>query len=110
MRNMSGVWTHLILINNHIQENNVHWARRRKSSWLAWPGTIKYTRERTVEGEGKEKDDDKVEGQAKKEIEDCVRKGAREIMINVQKKNVRRAQSVDIWPRRTKTDITELYH
>ena len=110
VRNMSGMWTHLILINNHIQENDVHWARRRKSSWLAWPGTIKYTRERTVEGEEEEKDDDKVEGQAKQEIEDCGRKGAREIMINVQKKNVRRAQSVDIWPRRTKTDITELYH
>ena len=110
VRNMSGVWTHLIHINNPIQENDVHWAKRRKSSWLAWPGTIKYTRERTVEGEGKEKDDDKVEGQAKKEIEDCGRKGAREIMINVQKRNVRRAQSVDIWPRRTKTDITELYH
>merc|ERR1711875_32305 len=84
------------------KESDIHWARRRKSSWLAWPGTIKYTRERTVEGEEEEKDDDKVEGQEKKEIEDCGRKGAREIMINIQKKNIRRAQSVDIWPRRTK--------
>ena len=57
---------------------------------------------------------DKFAGQEKKEIKDCGRKGAREIMINVQKKNiqkknVRRAHSVDIWPRRTKTDITEFY-
>ena len=84
-----------------------------------WPGTIQCTRETTLEGEEdreEKKDDyvayqkkDKVVGQGKKEIKDCGRKGARQIMINVQKKNVRRAQSVDIWPRRTKTDITEFY-
>jgi len=108
------------------KENDVvHWAKRRKSSWLAWPGTIKYTRERTVEEEEDREEErdgdvafqkkDKFAGQEKKEIKACGRKGAREIKINVQKKNiqkknVRRAHSVDIWPRRTRTDITELYH
>jgi len=97
--------------------NDEHWARRRKSSWLAWPGTIKYTRERTVEGEEEEGDKEKNENdgdgdvatlQEQKRLQERGRKGKREIKINIQKKNVRRTQSVDIWPRRTKTDITEL--
>jgi len=93
--------------------NDPHWARRRKSSWLAWPGTIKYTRERTVEGEEQEnendKEEDKVVEKEKKERNDRGRKGAREVKINIQKKDNQRAHSVDIWPRRTKTDITEFY-
>jgi len=91
--------------------NDPNWARRRKSSWLAWPGTIKYTRERTVEGEEerKEEDDNDITQQEKKEMNDHGRKGAREVKINIQKKNIQRAHSVDIWPRRTKTDITEFY-
>jgi len=91
--------------------NDPHWARRRKSSWLAWPGTIKYTRERTVEGEEerKEGNDDDIKQKEKKEMNDHDRKGAREVKINIQKKNIQRAQSVDIWPRRSKTDITEFY-
>ena len=38
------------------------------------------------------------------------RKGAREIKINVQKKKLHHTQSEDVWPRRKRTDITELYH
>jgi len=89
----------------------VHWAKRRKSSWLAWPGTIKYTRERTVDGmeeTDKKNDDEKIKEKEKKRKE-CSGKPERDIKINIEKKNVRRAHSVDIWPKRSRTDITELY-
>merc|ERR1712142_1266004 len=65
--------------------NDPHWARRRKSSWLAWPGTIKYTRERTVpvnEESEKEDHDEKEET----DTVDRARKGVKEIKINVQRR------------------------
>ena len=53
------------------------------------------------EKEGEEKEDERKERG---------RKGAREIKINVQKKKLHRTQSEDVWPRRKRTDITQLYH
>ena len=61
------------------------------------------------EEEKKEEDDDEITQEEKKEMNGHGRKGAREVKINIQKKNIQPAQSVDIWPRRTKTDITEFY-
>ena len=37
------------------------------------------------------------------------RSSMREIKINVQKKKSHRAQSEDMWPRRKRTDVTQLY-
>ena len=45
------------------------------------------------------------EGMKNKELE---RKGARGMKEDIQKKTIRRTQSVDIWPRKSRTDITIL--
>ena len=94
----------------YFQLNDPHWAKKRKSSWLAWPGTIKYTRERTVERKGEEKENEKEEEETEPGRKERGRKGAREIKINVQRKMLHRTQSEDVWPRRKRTDITQLYH
>merc|ERR1712243_528973 len=41
------------------KKDDPHWAKKRKSEYLAFPGTINYTRERTfeVDSEGEEDDD-----------------------------------------------------
>ena len=61
------------------------------------------------EEERKEENDDDITQKEKKGMNDCGTKRAQEVKINIQKKNIQLAQSVDIWPRRTKTDITEIY-
>ena len=92
------------------QKDDPDWAKRRKSEWLAWPGTIQFTRERTlhVKQEGEEE---------KEEKEKSCQEKMREIKIKVVKKppaetKIENPRVVvgDIWPRRKRTDITELYH
>ena len=70
-----------------------------------------------MEREGEEKENEKEDKENEKEDEvngtdrkERGRKGARDIKINVQRKMLHRTQSEDVWPRRKRTDITELYH
>ena len=83
---------------------------------MAWPGTIQFTRERTVlvKQEGEEKEDKKEE---EEEEEKPCKDKTREIEIKVVKKPQEeiklenpRLVVGDIWPRRKRTDITKLYH
>ena len=92
----------------HFQLNDPNWAKKRKSSWMAWPGTIKFTRERTVDREEDENDNEKEAEKNEPDRKERGRKGAIEIKINVQRKKVHCSQSEDVWPRRKRTDITEL--
>ena len=66
----------------YFQVNDPHWAKKRKSSWLAWPGTIKYTRERTVERKGEENENEKEDEENEPDGKDRGRKGVNEIKIN----------------------------
>jgi len=87
------------------KKDDPNWAKRRKSEYLAFPGVIKYTRERTYDDHEDEKDD-------RQEVEE---EKCREIKINIVKNKAGseiliKPKSDDIWPRRKRTDITELYH
>ena len=98
---------------------------------MAWPGTIQFTRERTVlvkqewqKEKEEEKEDKKEEGEEKEdkkeeeeEEEKPCKDKTREIEIKVVKKPQEeiklenpRLVVGDIWPRRKRTDITKLYH
>merc|ERR1712235_59827 len=89
------------------KKDDPHWAKKRKSEYLAFPGTINYTRERTfeVDSEGEEDHDgvDHEKGTCK-EIE---------IKVAKDKKNTKEKKATpnkdDIWPRRMATDITRFY-
>ena len=81
------------------QKDDPHWAKRRKSEWLAWPGIIKFTRERTVE----------VREEDIKEEERLNMNDEKKVKIKVEKTKAEHKRE-DIWPRRKRTDITELYH
>merc|ERR1712126_340386 len=78
------------------KKDDPHWAKKRKSEYLAFPGTINYTRERTFEVDDEKK--------TCKEIE---------IKVAKDKKNTEENKATpnkdDIWPRRMATDITRLY-
>merc|ERR1712002_281644 len=102
-------WTNTIESMIKDKKDDPHWAKKRKSEYLAFPGTINYTRERTfeVDSEGEE-DHDGVDDIENKET-------CKEIEIKVAKKkeNTEEKKAVpnkdDIWPRRMATDITRLY-
>jgi len=89
------------------KKDDPHWAKKRKSEYLAFPGTINYTRERTfeVDSEGEE-DHDGVDEE---------KKSCKEIKVEKNKKNTEEKKVVaplnkdDIWPRRMATDITRFY-
>ena len=89
---------------------------------MAWPGTILFTRERTSHleelQEKKEEEKEKEEKEEEKEEvkEKPCQEKMREIKIQVEKKPEvetklvnPRVTAADIWPRRRRTDITELY-
>ena len=86
---------------------------------MAWPGTILFTRERTSHLEElQEKEKEGKEGKEEKEEvkEKPCQEKMREIKIQVEKKPLvetklvnPRVTAADIWPRRRRTDITELY-
>ena len=82
---------------------------------MAWPGTIQFTRERTihVKQQGEKEKEDKEEKDTDEE-KPCQEK-VREIKIKVVatpsgETKIENPQVADIWPRRKRTDITELYH
>ena len=88
------------------QKDDPNWAKRRKSEYLAFPGVIKYTRERTYDDlEDQQDEKQEVEEEKCREIKINIVKnkaGSEKILINPKRE--------DIWPRRKRTDITELYH
>ena len=82
---------------------------------MAWPGTIKFTRERTCTVTQQETKELKEMKEKKKEK--ACQNAMREIKIEVVKKppvspKVENPQVVldEVWPRRKRTDITALYH
>ena len=79
---------------------------------MAWPGTILFTRERTSHLEELQEKEEKKEEVKEKPCQEKMR----EIKIQVEKKPLvetklvnPRVTAADIWPRRRRTDITELY-
>ena len=83
---------------------------------MAWPGTILFTRQRTSQLEGKEEKEEEEKEEEKEEKEKPCQEKMREIKIQVEKKPLvetklvnPRVTAADIWPRRRRTDITELY-
>ena len=87
------------------QKDDPNWAKRRKSEYLAFPGVIKYTRERTYDDHEEEMKEKKQEVEEEK---------CKEIKINIIKDNPSAKKNFikpkDVWPKRKRTDITELYH
>ena len=63
-----------------------------------------------MDREEEETGDEKEDAENEPDINERGRKRARDIKINVQRKKLHRAQSEDVWPRRKRTDITQLYH
>ena len=63
-----------------------------------------------MERKGEEKENEKEDEVNEPDRKERGRKGTRDIKINVQRKMLHRTQSEDVWPRRKRTDITELYH
>merc|ERR1712002_51625 len=88
------------------QVDKENWARKRKPEWMATTGKIHYVRERTVESQERE-----LEEQRKKEAEktapppskEIVREPPTEVPI---KTNVERKEVTSYWPRKMRSDIT----
>merc|ERR1711981_83905 len=88
----------------------VNWARKRRSDWLAIPGKIHYVRERTVDSQERE-----LEEQARKEEEvkleeqkDLKQEEAKEIVKEVvkEKEPMIEKKKTEFWPREKRSDIT----
>merc|ERR1712200_238093 len=87
-------------------DDPTNWARKRKPEWMATTGKIHYVRERTVESQERE-----LEEQRKKEAEkqspgpskEIVREPPTEVPI---KTNVERKEVTTYWPRKMRSDIT----
>lgn len=96
------------------EDDPVNWARKRKPEWMATTGRIHYVRERTVESQERELEEQrkKEEGEKKGErqpetspapVKEIVREPPTEIPI---KTNVERKESNTYWPRKMRSDIT----
>merc|ERR1712080_782630 len=93
----------------HYKETDTqHWARRRKSDWLACPGTITITRTRTVpvdspyeqrqrEEANREREDNQMEG------DEQPRENAKQKEIVIERSKP--MKPVDNWPRRKRSDL-----
>merc|ERR1712024_286316 len=87
-------------------DDPTNWARKRKPEWMATTGKIHYVRERTVESQERE-----LEEQRKKEAEkqspapskEILREPPTEVPI---KTNVQRKEVTTYWPRKMRSDIT----
>jgi len=78
-----------------------NWARKRRSDWLAVPGKIVFTRERTVDRELEEEKKPEPEPSPEREV---VKVPPVEIPIQT---NVGRKPSMELaWPRKMRSDIT----
>merc|ERR1739845_276057 len=92
----------------------VNWARKRKPEWMATTGRIHYVRERTVESQERELEEQRKreEGEKKGErqpetspapVKEIIREPPTEITI---KTNVERKESNTYWHRKMRSDIT----
>merc|ERR1712141_335543 len=87
------------------EDDPSNWARKRKPEWMATTGKIHYVRERTVESQEKE-----LEEERKKEAEvkpaaavEIVREPPSEAPV---KTNVEKKEAQSYWPRKMRSDIT----
>merc|ERR1711881_726470 len=87
------------------QVDKENWARKRKPEWMATTGKIHYVRERTVESQEKE-----LEEQKNKEAEvkpaaavEIVREPPSEAPV---KTTVEKKEPQSYWPRKMRSDIT----
>merc|ERR1711973_844653 len=78
-------------------DDPVNWARKRKPEWMATTGKIHYVRERTVESQERE-----LEEQRKKEAEKTAPPPSKEIVREPPK----RKEVTSYWPRKMRSDIT----
>merc|ERR1711936_772917 len=85
-------------------DDPINWAKKRKSEYLVPTGVINYTWERTKKAEDKDDKEDKGDQEEEVEIE-IIRKPC-----DKKKKVVKKLSRDDMWPRRMRTDITEMYH
>merc|ERR1712213_92563 len=81
-----------------------NWARKRKPEWMATTGKIHYVRERTVESQERELEEQKKKAEASPvPVKGIVREPPKEVPI---KTNVERKESTTFWPRKMRSDIT----
>merc|ERR1711988_461379 len=93
------------------EDDPVNWARKRKPEWMATTGKIHYVRERTVESEERELEEQKKRDAAEKKeekaapaaLKEIVREPPTEIPI---KTNVEKKENNTYWPRKMRSDIT----
>jgi len=95
------------------EDDPTNWARKRKPEWMATTGKIHYVRERTVESQEKELEEQrKRDAAAEKKKEptaapptpmEIVREPHTEVPV---KTNVEKKEEQSYWPRKMRSDIT----
>merc|ERR1712212_1157986 len=81
-----------------------NWARKRKPEWMATTGKIHYVRERTLESQERELEEQKKKAEVSPApLKEIVREPPTEVPI---KTNVERKESTTSWPRKMRSDIT----
>merc|ERR1712223_2180396 len=92
------------------EDDPTNWARKRKPEWMATTGKIHYVRERTVESQEKE-----LEEERKKEAAEVKPAAAPAAPVEIQrepptevpvKTNVEKKEEQSYWPRKMRSDIT----
>merc|ERR1712241_262072 len=92
------------------EDDPTNWARKRKPEWMATTGKIHYVRERTVESQEKE-----LEEESKKEAAEVKPAPAPAAPVEIQrepptevpvKTNVEKKEEQSYWPRKMRSDIT----
>merc|ERR1712061_89374 len=87
------------------EDDPTNWARKRKPEWMATTGKIHYVRERTVESQEKELEEQKKKKAAEKKEApvEIVREAPTEVPV---KTNVEKKEAQTYWPRKMRSDIT----
>merc|ERR1712223_1058315 len=87
------------------EDDPTNWARKRKPEWMATTGKIHYVRERTVESQEKELEEEKKKKAAenKEAPVEIVREPPTEVPV---KTNVEKKEAQSYWPRKMRSDIT----
>merc|ERR1711953_818254 len=92
------------------EDDPTNWARKRKPEWMATTGKIHYVRERTVESQEKE-----LEEERKKEAAEVKPAAPPAAPVEIQrepptevpvKTNVEKKEEQSYWPRKMRSDIT----
>merc|ERR1712241_947134 len=87
------------------EDDPTNWARKRKPEWMATTGKIHYVRERTVESQEKELEEESKEeaAEVKPAPVEIVREPPAEVPV---KTNVEKKEAHSYWPRKMRSDIT----